>query len=181
VQLENVKLYVRYPGVGNTDARCLSMIRNYYSGTKNCHTYMHSTTSSEIHNVSFAANATKYGGTHMYVEDNNALWIRDHRWENAYRGMHMVNEDGALISGGDMEQFVQGFKLDNCEFCNFNLRFETHAEDIYQYEGDGTQYAVLCDETSEYNRFEGAAWITQSNFSDFGYIDKNGSNVFAMR
>lgn len=180
VKFENVRFYVRNPITGNTDCVLIKAENCYYSAMTNCHTYAHSTVSSENHNVTFAPNATKYGGTHMRLINNNAIEIRGHRWENTLLGVHAINEDGLLIHGGDIEQYQKGFLLDNCDFVRISVRFETHPEDLYQYAGKDNQYSVLCTETTKYCEIEGAGWLTRSDITHFGFIDKNGSNVFRL-
>lgn len=178
VRMHRVKIYVRNPGVGNTDCILLAMEDCYYSELLSCETVSFISTAAEKHNVSLAATALKFGSTHIRSTRNNALYIKDHLWGNPYRGMHLINDNGGVsINGGAIESYVQGFLFDNCDGNNIeNVRFETHPESYMQYHGDGVQYSVMFDEYSFNNRVRGYGYEVQSNLANQGWIDHNGLN-----
>lgn len=182
VRLLRVHVYVRYPGANNPDCVLINMQYCYYTEIQDCETTTFPAVNvAERHNIATAsATVNKFGGTHIRSTGDNALWIRDHRWSNPYRGMHLINDDtGVTVENGRMESYTQGFLLENTTGCTFKgIRFETHPENYYQYEGPGIQYSVLCDEYSTRNVFSGSSFEVQSDLSDFGYLDYNGTNTF---
>lgn len=179
-RMHRVKIYVRTPGVGNTDCVLLSLKNCYYSEIFACETISFISTAAEKHNISLASTALKFGSTHIRSENNNALYIKDHLFSNPYRGMHLINDDGGVsVHGGAIESYVQGFLFES-SFGNTleNVRFETHPESYMQYLGDGVQYSVMFDEYSSWNRVHGYGYEVQSNLINQGFIDHSKMNHF---
>lgn len=181
LKLNRVHIYVRTPGANNPDCVLIHTNNCYYSSIVDCVTTTFVSSVAERHNVNLAAmSVSKLGGTHIRSYQDNALTIMNHNFINPFRGLHAIDNDtGLVVTDSWIESYTQGFLLEKCVGCTFkNIRFETHPESYLQYEGDGLQYSVLCDEYSRRNVFTGSNYEVQSDVSNFGFLDYNGSNTF---
>lgn len=184
VLFERVEIRVTKSVARNTDCVLLNLDQCWESSFINSMFSTNINASTEYHNVTGAANTGVFGGTHIRSRDTNSFKWFGCRSEFAYRAVHLVNDEGAAIIGGHLGACTQGFLFDGSSGCEITeVRSEVHPEDpVYgQYDGPDKHFIVAFDETSRYNKVRGGfAWMLKSKLPEYGYIDKNGTNMIEL-